>query len=76
MKRIEFAVLKWFLVVLESISARIRIKLGLVEPVRRSDNVILARTFGARRVPYGGPRTISRRKSPLPVTFDSNDGDE
>ncbi len=74
--RIQFNILKWFLGILESGSERIRIKLGFIEPARRSENVITARAYAPRRVPYGGPRTFTRRKFTQPVTFTSDDESE
>ena len=60
----------------DSISARIRRNLGFYDVARRPIAVINVRSFRSGRVPYRGPRTVSRRKSPLSVQFEGGDDDE
>ncbi len=74
--RIRFSILKWFLGILESLSARIRDQLGVVVPARRTENTMMVRGFVRSRLPYGGPRTFTRRKFTQPVIFTSDDESE
>ncbi len=73
---VKVAILVRILHVSDSLSARIRLNLGLYEPARRPSVVIEARSFRPGRVPYAGPRTFSRRNRLRPVEFESGDQDD
>ncbi len=72
----KVAILVGILHISDSISARIRKNLGFDNVARRPSPVINVRSFRSGRVPYGGPRTVSRRKSPLSVQFEGGDDDD